>query len=86
MSFGRREQGGGENASERVQALESARSERSFQIDTDIISNGSKTLCRREKTMIESVQVVSVPVSDQDRAKTFYTDTLGFDLRTEKCF
>ena len=86
MSFGRREQGGGENASERVQALESARSERSFQIDTDIISNGSKTLCRREKTMIESVQVVSVPVSDQDRAKTFYTDTLGFDLRTENAF
>jgi catechol 2,3-dioxygenase-like lactoylglutathione lyase family enzyme len=32
--------------------------------------------------MIESVQVVSVPVSDQDRSRAFYTDTLGFELRT----
>ena len=32
--------------------------------------------------MIESVQVesVSVPVSDQDEAKAFYVDTLGFEL------
>jgi catechol 2,3-dioxygenase-like lactoylglutathione lyase family enzyme len=32
--------------------------------------------------MIESVQVesVSVPVSDQDQAKEFYVDTLGFEL------
>jgi predicted enzyme related to lactoylglutathione lyase len=32
--------------------------------------------------MIESVQVesVSVPVSDQDQAKKFYVDTLGFEL------
>jgi catechol 2,3-dioxygenase-like lactoylglutathione lyase family enzyme len=32
--------------------------------------------------MIESVQVesVSVPVSDQEQAKEFYVDTLGFDL------
>jgi len=29
------------------------------------------------------VRVVSVPVSDQDRTRTFYTDTLGFELRTE---
>ena len=36
--------------------------------------------------MIEDVQVVSVPVSDQDRAKSFYTDTLGFELRTENIF
>ena len=36
--------------------------------------------------MIERVQVVSVPVSDQDRAKSFYTDTLGFELRTENDF
>ena len=36
--------------------------------------------------MIEGVQVVSVPVSDQDRAKSFYTDTLGFELRTENAF
>ena len=37
--------------------------------------------------MIEGVQVVSVPVSDQDRAKSFYIiDTLGFELRTENPF
>ena len=36
--------------------------------------------------MIEGVQVVSVPVSDQDRARDFYTHTLGFELRTENTF
>jgi catechol 2,3-dioxygenase-like lactoylglutathione lyase family enzyme len=36
---------------------------------------------RREKAMPASnVTVVSVPVSDQDRAKKFYTDALGFRL------
>jgi catechol 2,3-dioxygenase-like lactoylglutathione lyase family enzyme len=29
---------------------------------------------------ITHVQVVSVPVTDQDRARDFYVDTLGFDL------
>jgi catechol 2,3-dioxygenase-like lactoylglutathione lyase family enzyme len=29
---------------------------------------------------IQDVIVVSVPVSDQDRAKAFYVDTLGFEL------
>jgi catechol 2,3-dioxygenase-like lactoylglutathione lyase family enzyme len=36
--------------------------------------------------MIEDVQVVSVPVSDQDGARAFYTRTLGFELRTENTF
>ena len=36
--------------------------------------------------MIEDVQIVSVPVSDQDRVKSFYTDTLGFEMRTENVF
>ncbi len=36
--------------------------------------------------MIECVRVVSVPVSDQDRARAFYTGTLGFELRTENIF
>ena len=36
--------------------------------------------------MIQGVQVVSVPVGDQDRARSFYTDTLGFELRTENAF
>jgi predicted enzyme related to lactoylglutathione lyase len=30
--------------------------------------------------MITQVQLFSVPVSDQDRAKAFYVDTLGFEL------
>lgn len=33
--------------------------------------------------MITSVGTVSVFVSDQDRAKGFYTDVLGFELRTD---
>jgi catechol 2,3-dioxygenase-like lactoylglutathione lyase family enzyme len=28
---------------------------------------------------IKNISVMSVPVSDQDRAKAFYVDTLGFD-------
>ena len=30
--------------------------------------------------MIKYVDIVSIPVSDQARARTFYTDVLGFDL------
>jgi catechol 2,3-dioxygenase-like lactoylglutathione lyase family enzyme len=33
--------------------------------------------------VIKNVQVVSVPVGDQERAKTFYVDTLGFELRAD---
>jgi catechol 2,3-dioxygenase-like lactoylglutathione lyase family enzyme len=29
---------------------------------------------------VTQVRVVSVPVGDQDRAKTFYVETLGFEL------
>ncbi len=29
---------------------------------------------------IQDVKVISVPVSDQERAKAFYVDTLGFEL------
>ncbi|HEX8930073.1 MAG TPA: glyoxalase superfamily protein [Actinomycetota bacterium] len=29
---------------------------------------------------IKQIQLLSVPVADQDRAKDFYVDTLGFDL------
>jgi catechol 2,3-dioxygenase-like lactoylglutathione lyase family enzyme len=32
---------------------------------------------------ITQIQVVSIPVSDQDRAKSFYTDTLGFTLMAD---
>jgi catechol 2,3-dioxygenase-like lactoylglutathione lyase family enzyme len=34
--------------------------------------------------MIDDVQVVSVPVSDQQRAKNFYVDILGFELREDR--
>jgi lactoylglutathione lyase len=33
--------------------------------------------------MITSIGTVSLFVSDQDRAKEFYTDVLGFELRTD---
>ena len=29
---------------------------------------------------VRSVKVISVPVSDQERAKAFYVNTLGFEL------
>ena len=36
--------------------------------------------------MITSVQVVSVPVSDQDRAREFYVDTLGMEVVNDTAF
>ena len=33
--------------------------------------------------MIAQVQTVSVPVSDQERARDFYVNTLGFELRSD---
>ncbi len=33
--------------------------------------------------MIEHVQTVSVPVSDQEQAKNFYVEKLGFELRAD---
>ena len=36
--------------------------------------------------MIEGVQVVSVPVTARDRAKDFYINVLGFELRAENAF
>ena len=32
---------------------------------------------------ILSLSIVSIPVSDQQRAKEFYTDVLGFSVRTD---
>jgi hypothetical protein len=37
----------------------------------------------RSSTVIKNVQVVSVPVGDQEPAKTFYVGTLGFELRAD---
>ncbi len=33
--------------------------------------------------MIDNVRTVSVPVEDQERARDFYVDTLGFELRAD---
>ncbi len=33
--------------------------------------------------MIDQVQTVSVPVSDQEQAKNFYVENLGFELRAD---
>ena len=30
---------------------------------------------------IDKVQIVSIPVGDQERARDFYVDILGFELR-----
>jgi catechol 2,3-dioxygenase-like lactoylglutathione lyase family enzyme len=38
---------------------------------------------QEENMSVEDVAVVSVPVSDQDRAKAFYVDTLGFELERD---
>ena len=35
---------------------------------------------------INLIEVVSVPVSDQDRAKAFYVDLLGFEARNDAPF
>jgi len=37
-----------------------------------------------EEMAIKNVAVVSVPVSDQERAKTFYVDKLGFELQADQ--
>ena len=35
---------------------------------------------------IRRISVISIPVSDPDRAKAFYGDTLGFDLLADEQF
>lgn len=39
-----------------------------------------------ETLMIRGVKFVSIPVTDQDRALKFYTETLGFRLVTDQPF
>jgi catechol 2,3-dioxygenase-like lactoylglutathione lyase family enzyme len=36
--------------------------------------------------MIRGVKIVSIPVTDQDRALAFYTDKLGFKVATDQAF
>jgi catechol 2,3-dioxygenase-like lactoylglutathione lyase family enzyme len=35
---------------------------------------------------LTNLEVISVPVSDQDRAKSFYTDKLGFSVEMDSSF
>jgi lactoylglutathione lyase len=39
-----------------------------------------------EKTRITGFHTIGVPVTDQDRALTFYTDVLGFEKRIDASF
>jgi len=36
--------------------------------------------------MIRGIKIVSIPVSDQDRALAFYTEKLGFKVATDQAF
>jgi catechol 2,3-dioxygenase-like lactoylglutathione lyase family enzyme len=36
--------------------------------------------------MIKGLKIVSIPVSDQDRALAFYTEKLGFKIHTDQPF
>jgi catechol 2,3-dioxygenase-like lactoylglutathione lyase family enzyme len=35
---------------------------------------------------LQSLFIVSVPVTDQDRSKAFYTEKLGFEVRADNLF
>ena len=36
--------------------------------------------------MIRGIKIVSIPVSDQDRALKFYTEKMGFKVATDQAF
>jgi len=40
----------------------------------------------KTQTRISKLNTIVVPVSDQDRAIAFYTETLGFEKRTDVPF
>jgi catechol 2,3-dioxygenase-like lactoylglutathione lyase family enzyme len=48
----------------------------------------SEQIANQERgvVVIDQVQIVSVPVSDQERAKNFYVNTLGFEVREDTPF
>jgi predicted enzyme related to lactoylglutathione lyase len=39
---------------------------------------------QEDKVMLEYVQTISIPVTDQDRALDFYVNTLGFEKRSDE--
>jgi catechol 2,3-dioxygenase-like lactoylglutathione lyase family enzyme len=45
-----------------------------------IIGEGTAIQEEAEGMAVQDVKVISVPVSDQERAKAFYVETLGFEL------
>ena len=50
------------------------------------VAPGSLCLAQPEATMIKNVDFVSIPVADQRRALTFYTEKLGFTVFTDQPF
>ena len=36
--------------------------------------------------MIRGIKIVSIPVTDQDRAMKFYTEKMGFKVATDQAF
>jgi catechol 2,3-dioxygenase-like lactoylglutathione lyase family enzyme len=41
---------------------------------------------KQEEAMIRGIKIVSIPVSDQDRALKFYTEKMGFKVATDQAF
>jgi len=40
----------------------------------------------RRDTVIRGIKIISIPVSDQDRALKFYTEKMGFKIATDQAF
>lgn len=41
---------------------------------------------QRRDAMIRGIKIVSIPVTDQDRAMKFYTEKMGFKVATDQAF
>lgn len=69
----------------RIATLEAGRTFPSFGYRRGASTHGARFQVGEAVTiaMIDQVQTASIPVSDQERARDFYVDTLGFELRTE---
>ena len=46
----------------------------------------SAVASRKERELIDSGRIVSVPVSDQERARDFYVNSIGFELRADSAW
>src|ERR1700722_20189537 len=64
----------------------STRLHRRFKMDIFRESQLNSENPNQEETMIRGVKIVSIPVSDQDRALKFYTEKMGFKVATDQAF